>query len=86
MPKHVSQPNCPYKNLFGNPNEGLHAYRFANIAIVDVIFTIMLAYILSGIFAISFWKILGSLFFLGIVMHRQLCVRTTIDKWLFPDA
>ena len=27
---------CPYKNILGKPQGGVHSYRFANLAIVDV--------------------------------------------------
>lgn len=82
----MKKPNCPYKYLFGKPNEGLHAYRFMNVAIIDVLMTVIVAFILSNLFAISFWKVLGSLFILGIVLHRLFCVPTTVDKLLFPHA
>ena len=78
--------NCPYKDSFGKPTEGLHAYRFMNIAVVDVLMTVIVSFILSNVFATSFWKVLGSLFILGIVLHRLSCVRTTVDKLLFPHA
>ena len=77
---------CPYKNILGKPNEGVHSYRFANIAIVDVIMTIIVALIISVVFAISFWKVLGVSFILGIVLHRFFCVRTTVDKLLFTTV
>jgi hypothetical protein len=77
--------DCPYKNMLGKPSEGVHSYRFANLAIVDVIMTIIAAFIISAVFAISFWKVLAILFILGIVLHRFFCVRTTIDKLLFPN-
>ena len=77
---------CPYKNILGKPNEGVHSYRFANIAIVDVIMTIIAAFIISAVFAISFWKVLGVSFLLGIVLHRFFCVRTTVDKLLFTNV
>ena len=32
---------------------------------------------------LSYWKILGILFIIGIVLHRLFNVRTTIDKFLF---
>lgn len=76
---------CPYKNILGKPYEGLHAYRFANLAIIDVIMTIIAAFIISAVFAISFWKVLGVLFILGIFLHRFFCARTTVDKLLFPN-
>ena len=26
---------CKYKNIFGLPNEGIHSYRFLNLAIIN---------------------------------------------------
>jgi hypothetical protein len=77
---------CPYKNMLGKLGEGVHSYRFANIAIVDVTMTIIAAFIISAVFAISFWKVLGVSFLLGIVLHRFFCVRTTVDKLLFTNV
>lgn len=74
---------CKYKNILGLPGQGPHSYRIFNIAIVDVLLTLILAYILSYIFKISFVKTSITLFILGIVLHRIFCVRTTIDKLLF---
>jgi hypothetical protein len=76
---------CQYKDALGKPKEGVHSYRVGNIAIVDVIMTIIGALLISYIFSVSFWKTLGSLFVAGIVLHRIFCVRTTIDKLLFPN-
>jgi len=74
---------CKYKNILGVPGQGPHSYRIFNIAIVDVILTIILAYIISYIYKISFVKTSIILFILGILLHRVFCVRTTIDKLLF---
>jgi len=74
---------CKYKNIFGKPNTGLHHYRIANIAIIDVLATILTAFIISYFSNISFWKTLIILFISGIILHRLFCVRTTIDKLLF---
>lgn len=83
--KNMQGSGCPFKNILGKPNEGVHSYRFANVAIVDVIMTIIVAFIISVLFAIPFWKVLGVSFILGIVLHRFFCVRTTVDKLLFPN-
>ena len=77
---------CRYKDIFGRPREGAHAYRIYNIAIVDVAATIIVAFILSRAFALSFWKSLVGLFLIGIISHRAFCVRTTVDKWVFPKV
>ena len=75
---------CKYKNILGQPGKGIHSYRLFGVAIADVIMTIIGAYILSLIFKLSFIKTLIFLFLLGIILHRLLCVRTTVDKLLFP--
>jgi hypothetical protein len=74
---------CKYKNILGVPGQGPHSYRIFNIAIVDVLLTLILAYIISYIYKISFVKTSITLFILGIILHRIFCVRTTIDKLLF---
>lgn len=83
--KNAQGSSCPYKNMLGKLGEGVHSYRFAKLAIVDVIMTIIAAFIISAVFAISFWKVLAVSFILGIVLHRLFCVRTTVDKLLFPN-
>ena len=76
---------CKYKNMFGAPNTGAHKYRFLNIAIVDVLATVIVAYILSWIFKTNFFYTLITFFIIGIFAHRLFCVRTTIDKVIFPE-
>jgi len=74
---------CKYKNSLGVPGQGIHSYRIFNIAIVDVIMTIVAGYFLSRAYKYSFVFTCVILFILGIVLHRLFCVRTTIDKLLF---
>jgi hypothetical protein len=74
-----------YKNIFGKPETGAHSYRFFNIAIVDVIVTIIFAYSISWYFEYPFLATLALLFLLGIFMHRLFSVRTTVDKIIFPN-
>lgn len=84
---------CKYKNIFGKPGEGAHSIRIFNIAIIDVLATILLAITihqlileqLLRIHYISIWLVIGLCFLAGIIAHRVFCVRTTIDKLLFRD-
>uniref|UniRef100_A0A6C0D3S9 Uncharacterized protein n=1 Tax=viral metagenome TaxID=1070528 RepID=A0A6C0D3S9_9ZZZZ len=73
--------------MVGIPGKGIHSYRIFDIAIVDTVETILvalaIAYFTNNMK--SFPYILGGLFFLGIVLHRLFCVRTTVDKFLFPN-
>jgi len=75
---------CKYKNIFGEVGKGAHSYRIFNIAVVDVLLTVLLAIIIHQFVPkYKFIWILISLFILGIILHRIFCVRTTIDKLLF---
>lgn len=74
---------CKYRDSLGTPHKGIHSYRLFGVAIVDVIFTIIGAMIISYFSKRSFIFTLIFLFILGIILHRLFCVRTTIDKLLF---
>lgn len=75
---------CKYKDIFGKVGEGVHSYRVFNIAIIDVLLTILSAFLIHFLFPMySFTCILISLFITGIILHRVFCVKTTIDKLLF---
>ena len=76
---------CKYSTLFGLPGKGVHRYRIFNIAIVDVLATILLAFFIHYIFYFNFLYILLLLLLFSVVLHRMFCVRTTIDKLLFPN-
>ena len=74
---------CPYKYIFGKPKEEVHSYRIFDIAIVDVICTIIGGYFISNYYNKDIKEVLIVLFLLGIIVHRLFCVETTIDKLLF---
>jgi hypothetical protein len=76
---------CKYKDALGEPNKGIHSYRLFGVAIVDVIMTIVAAFIISYGFRLSFMYTTIFLFILGIFLHRLFCVRTTIDKMIFSS-
>ena len=73
-----------YKNIFGEPGTGAHSYRIFNIAIVDVILTLLLSYLISYYFNVSFLWTCVAMFSLGIFAHHIFGVKTTLDKALFP--
>lgn len=75
---------CQYKNALGEPHKGVHSRRFMGLAIVDVLATIVCAAIIAFVWKLSFVYTAIILFVAGIVLHRLFCVRTTIDKMLFP--
>ena len=77
---------CKYKDMFGKVGQGIHSYRIFNIAIVDVLLTILGAFIIHLFLPDhNYFLILLLLFILGIILHRLFCVRTPIDKFLFKS-
>ena len=71
-----------YKDMFGKPNKGVHSYRVFNFAIVDVLATVLVAYLISIYGKYSFIYTLVGLFLLGIFMHALFCVDTQVTKLL----
>ena len=74
---------CNFRDIFGKPNEGVHSVRFMGIAIIDFILTVLVALIVSYLFAQNFWRILVILILLGIILHRIFCVKTSVDMAIF---
>jgi len=74
---------CKFAEMLGTPGKGIHSVRLFNIAILDVIQTIILAYVISYFSKYNFYYVLIFLFLLAIFLHRLFCVKTTVDIWLF---
>jgi hypothetical protein len=77
---------CPYKHILGEPKKGIHSFRVMDIAIMDVLMSLLGAFLLSRLlpYKHAFLYAIFLVFGLGIVLHRLFCVRTTMDRWLFP--
>lgn len=74
---------CKYSTLLGTPGEGIHKH-YLGIAIADLIATLIVAEIISYWFQWNFIIVLFALLLTGVIVHRILCVRTEVDKILFP--
>ena len=71
-----------YKDIFGKPKQGAHQYRFLNTALVDYVFTIIGAIILTYFSGIPLVLTTIILFILGIVLHVLFGVPTNTTKYL----
>lgn len=65
-----------YRDIFGEPRKGIHSIRFMDVAIIDFILTIVLAFLISYIFNIPFILILIILLILGVLLHYLFGVNT----------
>lgn len=83
---------CAYKDALGVPRKGVHAARMmGDLALNDVVMTLMapaivlLPWIGSRHILRVYLLLLVWLITTGILLHRLFCVRTTLDKFLFPQ-
>ena len=85
---------CKYRNIFGEPKTGLHNYRIFNIAVFDVLATLLVSVIIHQVIIVEWlkmysiiklWMVIVFMFVLGILLHQLFCVRTTVDKLLFDE-
>jgi hypothetical protein len=71
---------CKYKDVFGKPNTGVHKYKIFGFAMVDLIFTILGAFIISRFFKINVFISFIGLLILSIFVHSIFCVDTKLTK------
>lgn len=76
---------CQYKNILGEPNTNFRKIRIFDISVIDVVVVVIFCYYISIYLKKPFWITLVIIFILGIIIHRLFCVRTRVDRWLFPD-
>jgi len=82
----MSCPFSEYRDIFGKPNTGVHSLRLFNIAVLDVIGTIIIAFVTSVLIQQPLWLTLILWMLVAIWMHRIFCVDTTINKMIFGET
>lgn len=70
---------CPFKDIFGKPKTGLHSIRVFDVAVVDVVLTVVAGVLIATYFKWNVYVVVIALFLLGILMHRLFCVNTTLN-------
>lgn len=76
---------CNYSDIFGKPNEGVHSFRILDIAVVDVVSTFFLAYLINYYYDTlqNVWRDFFILLFLSVLVHKLFCVETTLTNYVF---
>ena len=74
---------CKYRDSFGKVGTGVHSLRLFNIAIVDTLLTLVLAYIINSYLKSNLLIIFFLLLVLSIAIHKAFCVQTTLTKMFF---
>ncbi len=73
---------CIYRNIFGKPNTGAHSVRVFDIAILDVISTFFIVYLMNSYYNTleNVWRDFFILLLLSVFIHKLFCVQTTLTK------
>lgn len=66
------------------PGKGIHSLRVFDFAIVDILGTLLAAFLIARWTGAPVWKVAVVLFIIGVIVHRALGIRTRVDKMLFP--
>ena len=74
---------CKYAHIFGKENEGVHAIRVFDIAIIDLLLTILASWLVAKYTKTNIILVFIALLLVAIIMHRLFCVNTTINKYIF---
>ena len=79
---------CPFANLLGKPNTGVHSIRLFGLSVVDIALTIIGAYLITKVYKIDFWKSLLGFFILGEILHYIFGANTAFLQMinLSPDC
>jgi hypothetical protein len=73
---------CKYRHVFGVEGEGFHSVRLFDIAVLDVIGSIIIAMIISSVMKWSLIYSIIFIFLLSILLHIIFCVNTTVVKFI----
>lgn len=76
---------CKYRHVFGIERQGVHRYRLFNIAIVDMVLTIIAAVVIALPISLPlhFIVVFFILLVIATLLHRLFCVDTTITRFVF---
>jgi hypothetical protein len=70
------------KNMFGAPNTGVHSLRLFNVAVVDLLATVVVAYIITVYTKYPLYYTLSGLLILALAVHKIFGVESTFNKVL----
>lgn len=78
---------CQYKDMFGvaGSPDRLREHVFG-MTVVDWFVMLVACVLIQSQVDLPLATIVFMMFVMSVVAHRAFCVRTTVDKFLFPDA
>jgi len=72
--------------LWVNQEREFTRFALEGVEVGDTLIVFLICIIISYIFNYPLLTATIGIFLLGIIVHRFFCVRTTVDKLLFPNG
>jgi hypothetical protein len=63
--------------------ENFHRIQVFDIIDLDILFMIIISYYISTVYKQNFYKILISIVFISIIIHRMFKINTRINEFIF---
>jgi hypothetical protein len=73
------------KNIFGKPREGIHSYRLFDFAIIDILQSFLVAFLLHKLFNLNLFNIFLIIILIGIILHKLFNVNTKFNSLIFKN-
>jgi hypothetical protein len=70
--------SCPYKYFLGIPGQGIHSVRFMGFAVVDIVLTLLLAWVSARWLNSAFLTMVVVWFVVGEVLHYVFGTQTAV--------
>jgi hypothetical protein len=74
---------CQYKDIFGLSRKGIHSYRLFDLAAVDMLATLIMAYLIGFLSKWNTGNIFIFLIIMSVFIHKIFCVETTLTNLVF---
>ena len=74
---------CQFKDILGKPNTGFHSVRVLDFALLDIIGTFLLAFVLHKFTRLNYLISVIIMFVVAIFLHWLFCVNTKLNVMIF---
>lgn len=74
---------CKFKDILGLPGKKFHKHFGFGFAILDLVFALAVAMLITYFTKICLWKTFIMVILLAIILHRLFCVNTVLNVMIF---
>lgn len=77
---------CKFRYIFGEERKGFHSFRVLDVAIGDLLLTILASLCIAYVYKVNFFVTLLVALIIGIIAHRLFCVNSKLNTIIFGQV